>query len=50
VIALLDVRGLPCPEEVRARVAACEDPATLQRWILRAATASSAMEAIEARA
>ena len=46
VLALLEARGLPCPEEARARVAACDDPATLQRWILRAATASSAEDAI----
>ena len=46
VLALLEARGLPCPEEARARVEACDDPATLQRWILRAATASSAEEAL----
>ena len=48
LIALLEARGVACPEEARARVAACEDPVTLQRWILRATTASSAAEALEA--
>jgi Uma2 family endonuclease len=46
VIAIFEARGVACPEEARARVAACEDPATLQRWILRASTASSAAEAL----
>lgn len=50
VLALFDARGLPCSDEDRARVTACDDPVTLQRWILRASTASSATEAIEARA
>ena len=48
LIALLEARGVACPEEARARLAACEDLATLQRWLLRAATASSAAEALEA--
>jgi Uma2 family endonuclease len=48
LIALLEARGIPCPEEDRARVAACDDAATLQRWILRAAIASSAAEALTA--
>lgn len=34
--------------DARARVAACDDPATLQRWILRASIASSAAEALSA--
>lgn len=48
VIALFEARGIACPEEARARVAACDDPPTLQRWILRATTASSAEEALSA--
>jgi Uma2 family endonuclease len=48
LLALLEARGIPCPEDARARVAACDDPATLQRWILRASIASSATEALSA--
>ena len=48
LLAILEARGIPCPEDARARVAACEDPAILQRWILRASSASSALEALSA--
>lgn len=48
LLALFDARGLPCPEDVHARVIACEDPATLQRWILRAGAATSAADALSA--
>ncbi|MEP7119651.1 MAG: Uma2 family endonuclease [Byssovorax sp.] len=48
LIGLLEARGVACPDEARARVAACDDPAILQRWILRAGTAASASEAIDA--
>jgi Uma2 family endonuclease len=48
LVALLEARGVAIPIEARARVAACEDPATLQRWILRASTAPVAAEALEA--
>lgn len=46
LIALLEARGVPCPEPLRARITACDDAATLQRWILRAASASSAVEVL----
>ncbi len=46
ILAALDTRGIPCPDDARALVAGCEDPATLQRWLLRALTASSAAEAL----
>ncbi len=41
IAALLAARGLPCPDERRAELAGCQDPATLQRWLLRATTAAS---------
>lgn len=44
--SLFDARGLPCSEEARARVAACDDPATLQGWILRASTAPSGTDVL----
>ncbi len=48
LLAILEARGIPCPEDARARVAACQDPAILQRWILRASSASSALEVLSA--
>jgi hypothetical protein len=46
LLAVLDARGLACPEELRAAVDGCDDLATLQGWLTRAATAASAREAI----
>jgi len=48
LFALFEARGLPYPEDARARVAACDDPTTLQHWILRASIAASATEALSA--
>jgi predicted transposase/invertase (TIGR01784 family) len=42
VLAVLAARGIEVDEETRARIAACTDGATLDRWIVRAATTSSA--------
>ena len=49
LLALLEARGIPCPEDMRARVATCADPATLQRWILRATTATTAAQVLSDR-
>ena len=49
LLALMDARGIPCPEDMRARVATCTDPATLQRWILGATTATTAAQALSDR-
>jgi Uma2 family endonuclease len=46
VLAALEARGIACPDDARARLMACDDPATLQRWLLRAMTAASAAEAL----
>jgi predicted transposase/invertase (TIGR01784 family) len=46
VVAVLAARKLPVSYEVRARIEACEDAATLDRWITRATTAASAEEVI----
>ncbi len=46
VLAAFEARRVPCSEEHRARVARCDDPATLQRWLLRALTAADADEAL----
>jgi Uma2 family endonuclease len=37
--ALLHARGIPVPQEARARVEACAETTMLRRWLLRAATA-----------
>lgn len=42
VLGVLSARGLDVPEAVRARIAACEDSAQLDRWLSLAATAPSA--------
>jgi hypothetical protein len=44
ILALLGARQIPCPDEARARLQSCDDPATLQRWLLRATTAGSSDE------
>jgi hypothetical protein len=46
VLAVLGARGIECPDEARARVMSCDDPATLQRWLMRATSVSSAAEAL----
>jgi hypothetical protein len=40
VLSLLESRAIPCSGETRARVLASSDPVDLQRWALRAASAS----------
>ena len=46
IFALLDARGLACSDDLHAHISACEDPAILQRWLLRATTARTAAEVI----
>ena len=41
LLAVLAARGIPVPDEARARIEACNDAATLDRWISRAATAAA---------
>jgi hypothetical protein len=41
LLAVLDVRGIGVPEDVRARVVGCTDVGQLRTWVRRAATASS---------
>ena len=49
VLAVLAARGIVVGNETRARIAACEDNATLDRWIARAAVSTSAEEVITPR-
>ncbi|AUX46954.1 uncharacterized protein SOCE26_084640 [Sorangium cellulosum] len=41
ILAALRMRGIPCPDEAHARVHSCQEPATLQRWLLQAMSAGS---------
>jgi hypothetical protein len=46
LLRLLALRQIPVSDDLRARIEACTDLATLVRWFDRAATARSASEAI----
>jgi len=47
LLAVLDVRGIPCPDEARARLEACAEPAVLRHLLARAATAVRVDEVFE---
>ena len=44
ILAILTARGVAVSDETRARIEACKNTASLDRWIVRAATAASAEE------
>jgi len=44
LLALLDGRGIPYPDEARARIEACGEASTLRQWLAQAKTATSAFE------
>jgi Uma2 family endonuclease len=44
ILAVLEARGVACPEPVREKLVACEDVATLERWLARATSAHDAAE------
>ena len=46
VLGVLTARGIVVPDAIRARILACTDIPTLDAWIARAATASSATEVV----
>ena len=46
LLALLAARGLAVTDEARDRVTLCDDPAMLQRWLLRAVSAASVEEVL----
>src|SRR5580700_5605233 len=48
ILAFLAARGIPVSAEVRSDIEACKEVVTLDRWIVRAATAASAEEVIAA--
>ena len=47
VLTVLRVRGLAVPDAVRERIIAEEDPERLERWLEKAAIASSVAEVID---
>jgi hypothetical protein len=50
VLAILTTRGLAVSPEARARIQACQDVPTLERWLARALTAASTEEVLAAPA
>jgi hypothetical protein len=48
ILALLEARGIFCSDDERSRLMACDDPALLQRWLLRAKAATSASQVFAA--
>jgi hypothetical protein len=48
LLAILGARGITVSTEARACIDACKDNATLERWIVRAATAGSVEEVLAA--
>ncbi|WP_426364766.1 hypothetical protein [Streptomyces sp. E-08] len=44
ILIVLEQRGLAVSEAVRERVASCDDPDVLRRWLVRAVTVASAEE------
>lgn len=46
LLTFLTARGLAVSEEQRARIATCTEPALLERWTARAATAASTEDAL----
>jgi len=48
LLALLDARGISCPDEARVRIATCTDPAMLRLFLARAKTAASVDEVFSA--
>jgi len=50
ILTALATRGIAVEDDVRARVSACDEPTTLQRWLLRALSVSSAGEVFSVEA
>jgi len=48
LLTILGARGIPVSTEARARIDACKDNATLDRWIVRATTAASVEDVLAA--
>ena len=48
VLTVLGAKGIAVSDAIRAQIRACTDPGTLQRWLVRAVTATRAEDVIEA--
>jgi hypothetical protein len=48
ILAVLATHGLALDEATRARSLQCSDTATLERWLIRAVTARSAEDGVDA--
>ena len=48
LLAILDARGISCPDEARAHIESCTEPSTLRRWLARAKTLSLVEEIFSA--
>jgi hypothetical protein len=46
ILAILEARGIAVDAETRARIERCTHPPTLEQWLLRAATASTATDVV----
>jgi len=44
LLTVLEARGVPVPQEVRARILACTDPAQLEAWVRKSVSIASADE------
>jgi len=44
ILTILELRAITCPDEARARIASCADPALLRQWSSRARTAARVEE------
>jgi hypothetical protein len=49
ILTLLEIRGVPVPDAVRAEVLACTDLPTLEHWFRRAAKLKSAAAVLRSR-
>lgn len=50
LLAILDARNIPVPDDIRADLTACTDVAQLEAWIRRAATADKIEDVLDASA
>lgn len=48
VLTVLGAKGIPVSDAIRAQIRACTDLDTLQRWLIRAVTATTAEDVIKA--
>jgi hypothetical protein len=47
ILKILSIRGIQVEEEIRARILSCADLPTLDLWLARAVTSTSALAVVE---